>query len=150
MTSAMTYTQVATLPAASIRTKPTGLVDPTSVDAPAEPAFPLTQNNLQDLMEYTPASGGRLSVVSKVDLPAGAHFCDVFTQMHVPASTRSSIQTSKTAHEEFNSALVYMNHSRAPTLELEVFAPGASGRYPTAFRASFASSRTARSRSATS
>ncbi|KAJ4146969.1 hypothetical protein LMH87_001522 [Akanthomyces muscarius] len=65
------------------------------------------------------------------------------TMMPVPASTRSSIQTGKTTHEEFNSALVYMNHSRAPTLELEVFAPDASGRSSTAFRASFASSRTA-------
>lgn len=138
------------MPAASIKTKLTGLVDPTPFDAPAEPAFPLTQNNLQDLMEYTRAFDGQFSVVSKVDLPAGTHFCDVFTQIPVPASTRSSIETCKTAHEEFNSALVYMNHSCAPTLELEVLRPMPAAATPTAFRASFASSGTARSRSATS
>lgn len=60
---------------------------------------------LLDLGEYTRALGGQLCVVSKMGLPTGAYFCDVFTQVPVPASTWSSIQTGKATHKEFNSAV---------------------------------------------
>ncbi len=135
----MTYTADTSLPAAtaSIVAKRPGLVDPFTVDAPAEPAFPLTQNNLQDLVEYSRAFGSQISVVSKVNLPAGSHFCDVFTHVSAPVSTWSSIQTGKTSHEEIPCALVYTNHSCAPSLELEVFAPDASGEYPNGISGKF-------------
>ncbi|KAJ5493480.1 hypothetical protein N7539_002226 [Penicillium diatomitis] len=106
------------------------LTDPTLMALPAAPAFPLEQNELQDLMEYKRTPEGQLSTVSRVNAPRGSHLCYVRTQISVPESTWSSFQTSKSSHAEFNSALVYMNHSCAPTVELEVFAPDSRGEYP--------------------
>ena len=115
----------------------TELNDPKTVTGKRSPAFPLTKNNLQDLMEYHFVFGNQISLVSKVDLPAGAHLCNVTTHTPVPLTTWSSVQSSVNTHFEFNSALVYANHSCAPTLDLEVFAPDAEHCYPNGIAGEF-------------
>ncbi|KAK6542082.1 hypothetical protein TWF694_007851 [Orbilia ellipsospora] len=106
------------------------LVDPTTISGPVQPAFPLTANHLDKFVEYRHTSFGQISTIAKVDLPRGSHFCYITTQIPVPKTTWSSIQTSKTDHIELASGLVYMNHSCAPTLEIEVYSPNSKGEYP--------------------
>jgi hypothetical protein len=106
------------------------LRDPTTLSKHVAPSFPLTQNNLQEIMEYCATPYGQTSTVSRVARPRGTHLSYVTTHYTVPEATWSSIQTSRTDHVEFNSGLVYMNHSCAPTVELEVYPPDAQGRYP--------------------
>jgi hypothetical protein len=106
------------------------LVDPTSKKAQTNPAFPLTVNNLDHIMRFEPAFGGnQWSTVARKDQPAGSHLCYITTHKPVPAPTWSSVQTGKQSHIEFDSALVYMNHSCAPTVEIEVFSPDDRGLY---------------------
>ena len=122
-----------TMCAATLDRSPTAsgaLQDPTTLSKPDAPSFPITQNNLQDIMEYCLTPYRQTSVRSRVARPRGAHLAYVSTHYAVPEATWSSIQTSRTDHVEFNSGLVYMNHSCAPTVELEVHPPEAQGRYP--------------------
>ncbi|KAF2215667.1 hypothetical protein CERZMDRAFT_10775, partial [Cercospora zeae-maydis SCOH1-5] len=56
--------------------------------------------------------------VSKVDLPAGAHFAYLTSHEPQPTATWKTIQTSATTHTDPQSALLYMNHSCAPSLEI--------------------------------
>ena len=105
------------------------LQDPTAA-AGRGPVFPLSQNSLQDVVKYSRTFGSQTSIISKVNLPAGSHFCHVTTQIPVPTTTWSTVQSSRTTHFELNSALVYSNHSCMPTLHLEVFEPDAHGNYP--------------------
>ena len=106
------------------------LPDPTTLAEPVPPSFPLTQNNLQEIIEYRVTPYGQTSVNSRVARPRGSHLCYVTAHYTVPEATWSSIQTSRTDHAELNSGLVYMNHSCAPTVELEVYPPDAQGHYP--------------------
>ncbi|KAF2157496.1 hypothetical protein K461DRAFT_325871 [Myriangium duriaei CBS 260.36] len=96
-------------------------------DAPTDPsvaaktpqgAYPLSLNGLEDLVSYHHHAAG-LSIVSRVALPAGAVFTPVSTA--TPALTKrwSTVQTGANSHIELNSALLYMNHSCAPSLEID-------------------------------
>ena len=105
--------------------------DPATLTSPIAPAFPLTQNGLQDIMEYKATAHTQNSVVSRVALPRGSHLCYITTHTPTPKATWSSIQTGKYDHVELNNALLYMNHSCEPTVELEVHSPDSNtGRYP--------------------
>ena len=105
------------------------LRDPTTSTS-HEPVYPLSQDNLQDILEYDTTFGGEVTVLSKINLPAGSHLCYVTTQTAAPVTTWSSIQSSKTTHFELNNALVYSNHSCMPTIDVRVFAPDTDGNYP--------------------
>ena len=108
----------------------TSIRDPTTLTEPIKPAFALSQNDLQDIFQYSSSSFGQISIVSRTSRPRGSHLCHILTHYPVPAPTWSSFQTSKTTHAEFNSALVYMNRSCSPTVEIEVYEPDATGVYP--------------------
>ncbi|KAK5128833.1 hypothetical protein LTR85_000166 [Meristemomyces frigidus] len=88
--------------------------------------FDLSVNNLQNLMSYQCSTGG-LSVVSKVHAPAGSHVCYITAHAPQPQATWRSIQTSATTHTELRSALLYLNHSCRPSLELHVYRPNPNG-----------------------
>lgn len=105
------------------------LVDPTTKSDRTHPAFPLTTNDLEQIMQLEPAFAGQWSIVSSMNQSSGSHLCYITTQTPCPVSTWSSVQTSKQSHIELNSALVYMNHSCAPTVEIEVFSPDENGLY---------------------
>ncbi|EPS42870.1 hypothetical protein H072_3119 [Dactylellina haptotyla CBS 200.50] len=107
-----------------------GLIDPTTISGPVPPAFPLSQNNLEKVMEYKHNEFGQLSTVARIDLPRGSHFCYITTQAPVPESSWSSIQTSKTDHIKLTSGLVYMNHSCAATIEVQTYLLDSNGEYP--------------------
>lgn len=94
-----------------------------------ESAYPLSVNNLEHLVdfEHTPAG---LCVVSKVSLPAGAHFAYITSHKPQPTPTWKTIQTSTKTHTDPRSALLYMNHSCDPSLEVHTFSPDEQGVYP--------------------
>jgi hypothetical protein len=117
-------------PSTSSSSSSNALLDPTTLTGPIAPTFPLTVNDVQDIMEYRATPRTQTSTVSRVNRPRGSHLCYVTTHSAVREATWSSFQTSRTHHAEFNSALVYMNHSCAPTVELEVYSPDGQGRYP--------------------
>lgn len=97
-----------------------------SSSSPSEPsttsttqgAYPLTTNNLSHLVSYTTRPSGT-ALVSNISLPAGALLTPITTATPVPAPLYSSVQTARGAHMELNSALLYLNHSCAPSLELD-------------------------------
>ncbi len=94
------------------------LRDPTTLTGPVTPLYPLAQDNLQDLLEYSTTSFGQTAVISRVARPRGSHLCYITTHTAAPATTWSSVQLSRTRHVELNSALLYINHSCAPTVEI--------------------------------
>jgi len=92
--------------------------------------FPLTTNGLTELADFIDTPAG-LCLISKVSLPAGSHFA--YLTSHVPQKSPiwRTIQTSATTHTDPTSALLYMNHSCAPSLEVHVYSPDpATGKYP--------------------
>lgn len=93
-------------------------------------AFDLSFNNLTELLSYHKSHSG-LSLISKVALPAGAHFADLTDYIPQSRATWRTIQTSATTHAELRSALLYLNHSCQPTLEVHVHSPSPDGTYPT-------------------
>lgn len=105
------------------------LRDPSTLGEPVPPAFPLTQGNIHEIVKYGVTPFGQTSIISRIARPRGSHLCYVTTQSAAPEATWSSFQTSRSHHAELNSALVYMNHSCAPTVELVVHAPDADGSY---------------------
>ncbi|KAI9782852.1 MAG: hypothetical protein M1816_001672 [Peltula sp. TS41687] len=107
-----------------------GPIDPKTLTGPIAPFFPLTKNNLQDLLEYRATPYSQTSVISRFARPHGSHLCYITAYTPGSEATWSSVQTSETSHVELNSALVYMNHSCAPTVEIDVRAPDTHGRYP--------------------
>ncbi|KAM0694047.1 hypothetical protein Q7P36_006173 [Cladosporium allicinum] len=121
MSSTTTTTATSPLPAT--------LTDPTLKTTQTPPAYPLETNNLSNIVKLKPAFAGQWSMISLRNQPAGSHLCNITTHTPCPIATWSSVQTSKTTHIELNSALVYMNHSCSPTVEIEVFAPGGDGVY---------------------
>ncbi|KAK4627171.1 hypothetical protein CLAFUW4_04419 [Fulvia fulva] len=92
-------------------------------------AYDLSINNLQDLVSFVDTPAG-LCVVSKISAPAGAHFSYITSHAPQPSPTWKTIQTSATTHTDPRSALLYMNHSCEPSLEVNVFSPDANGKYP--------------------
>jgi len=84
-----------------------------------EGAYPLSVNNLTSLVTYNWNPAG-VSINSRVSLPAGSLFTPITTA--TPADTKrwSTVQTARNTHIELNSALLYMNHSCAPSLEVDV------------------------------
>ncbi|KAF2169127.1 hypothetical protein M409DRAFT_20354 [Zasmidium cellare ATCC 36951] len=95
-----------------------------------ESAYPLTINSLQNLVAFVHTPAG-LCVVSKVSLPAGAHFAYITSHEPQPSPIWKTIQTSATTHTDPQSALLYMNHSCAPSLEVHTFSPDpTTGKYP--------------------
>lgn len=105
------------------------LRDPSTSGEPVPPAFPLTQGNIHKIAKYSVTPFGQTSIISRVARTRGSHLCYVTTYSAVPEATWSSFQSSRSHHAELNSALVYMNHSCAPTVELVVHAPDADGSY---------------------
>lgn len=94
------------------------LTDPTT--AKTSPAYPLTQNNLEHLIAFKDNEGALSnSTVSKVNLPAGSLFSPITTHYLVPETTWSTVQINRTQHIELNSALLYINHSCQPSLEID-------------------------------
>ena len=81
-------------------------------------AYPLTTNSLQTLVAYTERPTG-VALVSKVSLPAGSLFTPITTATSVSSPIWSTVQTGRDSHIELNSALLYMNHSCAPSLEVD-------------------------------
>ena len=95
-------------------------------DAPTDPsvaaktpqgAYPLSQNELSDLVTYHHHAAG-LSINSRVALPAGSVFSRITTSTPAPVKRWSTVQTGPASHIELNSALLYMNHSCSPSLEI--------------------------------
>lgn len=91
-------------------------------------AYDLSINGLENLaaFEHTPAG---LCLVSKVSLPAGAHFTYLTSHEPQPKASWKTIQTSRNTQTDPQSALLYMNHSCAPSVEVHTFAP-VDGKYP--------------------
>lgn len=104
--------------------------DPTTLTEPVAPSFALSQNDLQDIFQYSTSCFGQISITSRVSQPRGSHLCYIQTHYSIPSATWSSFQSSKTTHAEFNCALVYLNHSCSPSVEIEVYEPDAQGNYP--------------------
>lgn len=96
-----------------------------------ESAYDLSINDLQDLVSFEDTPAG-LCVVSKVALPAGSHFAYITSHAPQPKATWKTIQTSKSTQTDPRSALLYMNHSCAPSLEVHTYAPDSNGNYPSA------------------
>lgn len=84
----------------------------------AEPAFPVTANNLQDRLAYTTHSSGR-GLHSLVSLPAGSLFSPITAYTLTPTPKWHTLQISRSGHISLDSAFKYLNHSCAPTLEID-------------------------------
>ncbi|KAJ9652388.1 hypothetical protein H2198_008357 [Neophaeococcomyces mojaviensis] len=81
--------------------------------------YPLSTNNLEFLAEYSPNAETPDALRSKVALSAGSFFTAITTATAVPERRWSTVQVSENEHVELNSALLYMNHSCIPSLELD-------------------------------
>ena len=90
----------------------------TSQTTTTEGVYSLDTNNLSHLVSYTTRPSG-VALVSKVSLPAGALLTPITTATSVPSPLYSTVQTGRDSHIELNSALLYMNHSCSPSLELD-------------------------------
>ncbi|KAK6002865.1 hypothetical protein QM012_001615 [Aureobasidium pullulans] len=82
------------------------------------PAFPVTANNLQDLLAYTSHASGH-GLVSLVSLPSGSFFAPITA--YTPCSTPQwhTLQVSASSHISLDSAFTYLNHSCNPSLEID-------------------------------
>lgn len=89
--------------------------------SPTDGAYPLSTNDLSDLVVYNSSPAG-ISITSKVSRPAGSVFTAITTATPTTEKRWSSVQTGRDAHIELNSALLYMNHSCAPSLEVDTAA----------------------------
>lgn len=94
---------------------------PTSSKLVSEPkeVYRLTIENLSHLVAYSPNAINPDSLISTVDLPPGAYFASITAATEAPGKRWSTVQVSKQKHMELNSALMYMNHSCAPSLEID-------------------------------
>jgi len=81
--------------------------------------YPLTANKLGALAEYSPNAKAPDTLISKVALPAGSLFTTITTATEVPEKRWSTIQVSENKYLELNSALLYLNHSCIPSLEVD-------------------------------
>jgi len=96
-----------------------------------ESEYPLTVNGLQDIAAFEHTEAG-LCLVSKISAPAGAHFAYITSHAPMPSPSWKTIQTSANTHTDPRSALLYMNHSCAPSVEVHTYSPDANGKYPSA------------------
>jgi len=94
-----------------------------------ETEFPLSVNHLEGLARFESVPAG-LSLVSDIAAPKGAHFAYLTSHVPQPSPIWRTIQTSPTTHTDPRSALLYMNHSCQPSVEVHVFSPNAEGKYP--------------------
>ncbi|KAI4724360.1 hypothetical protein E4T49_07916 [Aureobasidium sp. EXF-10728] len=83
-----------------------------------KPAFPVTANNLESLLEYSSHSSGH-GLISLVSLPAGALFAPITAYTPSPTPQWHTLQTSASTHISLDSAFTYLNHSCVPTLEID-------------------------------
>lgn len=81
--------------------------------------YSLSIENLSDLAAYSPNATSPDSLMSKVDLPAGALFTTITAATEAAQKRWSTVQVSKGKHVDLNSALMYMNHSCDPSLEID-------------------------------
>lgn len=89
----------------------------------SKPTFRLSDNNLQGLLSYRPSAETPYTVISHVSLPRGALITPVTTATIAPKARYSTVQIAslpEPAHIELNSALLYMNHSCVPSVEVHV------------------------------
>lgn len=85
----------------------------------SKPTYPLSSNQLEGLVSYVPSAEEPCSIVSKVDLPAGSVLTPIISSTQTSVKAYSSVQVTKDEHIELNSALLYMNHSCDPSVELD-------------------------------
>lgn len=85
----------------------------------SKPTYPLANNNLQGLVSYVPSENEPYSITSKVALSAGSVLTPITSATKAAVKAYSSVQVSKDGHIELNSALLYMNHSCAPSVEVD-------------------------------
>lgn len=85
----------------------------------SKPTYPLSANSLEELVSYVPSAEEPYSIISKVALPAGSVLTPITSATKTPIKAYSSVQVSKVEHIELNSALLYMNHSCDPSVELD-------------------------------
>lgn len=105
------------------------LIDPSTQKT--EPVYSLEIEGLDKLFEYRSHEGGLSNgVVSKVDLPAGSHFCYITQHRPNPKKDWSTVQAGKDSHIDLCSGLVYTNHSCQPSLEFQMYSPDSNGKYP--------------------
>lgn len=97
---------------------PAAPMDPSAAAKTPQGAYPLSLNGLADLVSYTAHPAG-LSIVSRVALPAGGVFTPITTATPAAGKRWSTVQTGANSHIELNSGLLYMNHSCAPSLEID-------------------------------
>lgn len=83
-----------------------------------KPAFPVTANNLQDLLEYTSHASGH-GLISKISLPSGSLFAPITAYTFTPTPQWHTLQVSISSHISLDSAFTYLNHSCNPTLEID-------------------------------
>lgn len=81
--------------------------------------YSLSVENLSDHASYSPNATSPDSLLSKIDLPAGALFTTITAATEASKKRWSTVQVSKGKHIELNSALMYMNHSCDPSLEID-------------------------------
>lgn len=81
--------------------------------------YSLSIENLSNLAAYSPNATSPDSLISEINLPAGALFTTITAATEAPQKRWSTVQVSKSRHIELNSALVYMNHSCDPSLEID-------------------------------
>ena len=105
------------------------LIDPSTQKT--SPVYELDVEGLDKLVEYRSHDGGLSNgVVSKVDLPAGSHFCYITKHRPNPRADWSTVQSGRDSHIDLCSGLVYTNHSCRPSLEFQMYSPDAKGKYP--------------------
>jgi hypothetical protein len=82
--------------------------------------YSLADNNLAHLIDYHPSPKAPYSIISIVDAPAGSVLTSITTSTSYPEKTWATVQTSPMQHIALNSALLYMNHSCDPSVEIDV------------------------------
>lgn len=85
----------------------------------SKPTYPLSENNLEGLVSYVPSAEEPESLVSKVALPAGSVLTPITSGTETTTKAYSSVQVAEDRHIELNSALLYMNHSCEPSVEVD-------------------------------
>lgn len=82
------------------------------------PAFPVTANNLQDLLQYTSHASGH-GLISLVSLLAGSLFAPITAYTPCSKPEWHTLQVSRSSHISLDSAFTYLNHSCKPSLEID-------------------------------
>jgi len=82
-------------------------------------AYSLSIEDLADIVAYSPNATQPDSLISQVSIPAGSLFTPITTATEVRQKKWSTVQVSQDKHVELNSALMYLNHSCRPSLEID-------------------------------